>query len=142
MGKSSCWWSGRPSMPSHRSPLRHCQGYTFGAYRMLFSLVMSSTATAVFLEQVVHVYSTYLKLVFSKVRLQTMKPIDPSGKMVYSSATDCFSKIVLSAFNLLKLQHKYFFQVRHEGPMVLFRGMSALALFSVPRFALLWYYSR
>ena len=25
--------------------------------------------------------------------------------------------------------------------MVLFRGMSALALFSVPRFALLWYYS-
>ena len=33
-------------------------------------------------------------------------------------------------------------QVRHEGPMVLFRGMSALALFSVPRFALLWYYSR
>jgi len=57
-----------------------------------------------------------------KVRLQTMKPIGHSGKMVYTSATDCFSKIV-----------------RQEGPMVLFRGMSALALFSVPRFALLWY---
>ena len=32
---------------------------------------------------------------FPKVRLQTMKPIGPSGKMVYTSATDCFSKIVI-----------------------------------------------
>ena len=31
-----------------------------------------------------------------KVRLQTMKPIGHSGKMVYTSATDCFSKIVNS----------------------------------------------
>lgn len=57
-----------------------------------------------------------------KVRLQTMKPVGTSGGMVYASATDCFSKIV-----------------RQEGPLALYRGMSGLALFSVPRFALLWY---
>ena len=30
--------------------------------------------------------------------------------------------------------------MRHEGPLALYRGMSGLALFSVPRFALLWYF--
>lgn len=57
-----------------------------------------------------------------KVRLQTMKSTSTSGGLVYSSATDCFSKMV-----------------RHEGPLALYKGMSGLALFAVPRFALMWY---
>ena len=31
-------------------------------------------------------------------------------------------------------------QVRHEGPLALYKGMSGLALFAVPRFALMWYF--
>merc|ERR1719430_2552281 len=56
-----------------------------------------------------------------KVRLQTMKA--GGGKSLpYVNARDCFIKIV-----------------RNEGFLCLFKGMSALALFSVPRFALLFY---
>lgn len=58
-----------------------------------------------------------------KVRLQTMKPQGGSNRCLpYSNARDCFLKIV-----------------KHEGFRGLFQGMSALAVSSVPRFALLFY---
>jgi len=56
-----------------------------------------------------------------KVRLQTMSA-DNRGKIPYRSATHCLSKMV-----------------QREGPSSLFRGMSGLAVFSVPRFAFLFY---
>merc|ERR1719234_575307 len=56
-----------------------------------------------------------------KVRLQTMSA-DTRGQVPYRSATHCLTTMV-----------------QHEGPSSLFRGMSGLAVFSVPRFALLFY---
>jgi len=56
-----------------------------------------------------------------KVRLQTMSA-DTRGKVPYRSATHCLTTMV-----------------QREGPSSLFRGMSGLAVFSVPRFALLFY---
>jgi len=56
-----------------------------------------------------------------KVRLQTMKA-GGGTSLPYANARDCFLKIV-----------------RHEGVLGLFKGMSALAVFSVPRFALMFY---
>ena len=50
-----------------------------------------------------------------KVRLQTMKAAG-GASLPYANARDCFLKIV-----------------RNEGVHSLFKGMSALALFSVPR---------
>merc|ERR1711988_1967401 len=55
-----------------------------------------------------------------KVRLQTMSA-DSRGRVPYRSATHCLKTMV-----------------QHEGPASLFRGMSGLAVFSVPRFALLF----
>ena len=71
-----------------------------------------------------------------------MKPVGTSGGMVYASATDCFSKIVPldTIFIICCLLYDKSYQVRQEGPLALYRGMSGLALFSVPRFALLWYF--
>ena len=66
-----------------------------------------------------------------KVRLQTMQ--SRGGSLPYSSATDCLRKVITSLL-LLLLQ-----MVRLEGPLALYRGMSGLALFSVPRFALMFY---
>jgi len=57
-----------------------------------------------------------------KVRLQTMRTDRQSGSQSYVNARDCFRKIV-----------------RHEGVGTLFKGMSALAYSSVPRFALMFY---
>eukprot|EP00091_Calanus_sinicus_P020248 TRINITY_DN5430_c0_g1_i1.p1 TRINITY_DN5430_c0_g1~~TRINITY_DN5430_c0_g1_i1.p1 ORF type:complete len:294 (+),score=70.37 TRINITY_DN5430_c0_g1_i1:52-933(+) len=57
-----------------------------------------------------------------KVRLQTMKAKGGGSSLPYANARDCFLKIV-----------------RHEGVCGLFKGMSALAVFSVPRFALMFY---
>jgi len=57
-----------------------------------------------------------------KVRLQTMRTDRQSGGQSYVNARDCFRKIV-----------------RHEGVGTLFKGMSALAYSSVPRFALMFY---
>ena len=56
-----------------------------------------------------------------KVRLQTMQA-GGGTSLPYASARDCFLKIV-----------------RHEGVCGLFRGMSVLALTSIPRFALMFY---
>jgi len=56
-----------------------------------------------------------------KVRLQTMSA-DTRGRVPYRSATHCLTTMV-----------------QREGPSSLFRGMSGLAVFSVPRFALLFY---
>lgn len=52
-----------------------------------------------------------------KVRLQTMRTDRKSGSQSYVNARDCFRKIV-----------------RHEGVGTLFKGMSALAYSSVPRY--------
>jgi len=57
-----------------------------------------------------------------KVRLQTMRTDRQGGSQVYVNARDCLRKIV-----------------RHEGVGTLFKGMSALAYSSVPRFALMFY---
>ena len=60
-----------------------------------------------------------------KVRLQTMSGPgagDQAGTRHYANARDCLVQML-----------------RHEGPASLFRGMSALALSSVPRFALMFY---
>ena len=57
-----------------------------------------------------------------KVRLQTMRGGGGGGPPQYNNARDCFLKIL-----------------RYEGPGTLFRGMSALAYTSVPRFALIFY---
>ena len=58
-----------------------------------------------------------------KVRLQTMSGArDQAGGRHYANARDCLLQML-----------------RHEGPASLFRGMSALALSSVPRFALMFY---
>ena len=58
-----------------------------------------------------------------KVRLQTMSGArDQAGGRHYANARDCLVQML-----------------RHEGPASLFRGMSALALSSVPRFALMFY---
>jgi len=56
-----------------------------------------------------------------KVRLQTMRA-GGGTSLPYANARDCFLKIV-----------------KHEGVSGLFKGMSALAVFSVPRFALMFY---
>jgi len=56
-----------------------------------------------------------------KVRLQTMKT-GSGTNLPYVNARDCFVKIV-----------------KYEGFCGLFKGMSAMALFSVPRFALMFY---
>ena len=60
-----------------------------------------------------------------KVRLQTMSADTHGKNHKYINARDCFSKIV-----------------RQEGVGSLFRGMSALAYSSVPRFALMFYANR
>jgi len=61
-----------------------------------------------------------------KVRLQTMKPaictITGSQVMPYSGAVDCLRQ-----------------SIRADGVIGLYRGMGALALFSIPRFSLLFY---
>lgn len=57
-----------------------------------------------------------------KVRLQTMRTDRQGGSQTYVNARDCLRKIV-----------------RHEGVGTLFKGMSALAYSSVPRFALMFY---
>jgi len=56
-----------------------------------------------------------------KVRLQTMR-VKGDASLPYANARDCFFKII-----------------RHEGVCSLFKGMSALAVFSVPRFAIMFY---
>jgi len=57
-----------------------------------------------------------------KVRLQTMRACEGGASLPYANARDCFLKIV-----------------RHEGVCGLFKGMSALAVFAVPRFAVMFY---
>ena len=56
-----------------------------------------------------------------KVRLQTMRGAG-AGPPQYNNARDCLVKIL-----------------RNEGARTLFRGMSALAYTSVPRFAFIFY---
>ena len=78
-----------------------------------------------------------------QVRLQTMSA-DNRGKIPYRSATHCLSKMVEKRYTMNNI-HAWLpelntgFQVQREGPSSLFRGMSGLAVFSVPRFALLFY---